>query len=185
MNCANWEERIALYMGEDLGGLEAQEVERHLAECPGCQLFASGIRESLAILREAHVERTNEAACSAVRARVMAALEKQRQPWWRSAWIYSACAVALLLVVLVLWPRHRVEIAHREAPVPEPLVIADPPVPREAVPVPVVRVRHRHRPARPAGPPSIAALPAKPLVVKLVTDDPNVVIYWITDTRGE
>jgi hypothetical protein len=30
-----------------------------------------------------------------------------------------------------------------------------------------------------------AAAPDKPLLVKLVTDDPNVVIYWITDTKGD
>lgn len=185
MNCANWEEKIALYMGEDLSRAEAQEVERHLAECLGCQLFASGIRESLAILREAHVGDVNEAACSAVRARVIAALEQERRPFWRSAWAYSLCTVALLLMVLVLWPRHRVEIAHREVPAPQPLVIAAPPVPVEAAPVRVVRVRRPHRLVKPAGPPLLAAHPEKPLVVKLVTDDPNVVIYWITDTRGE
>jgi hypothetical protein len=185
MNCANWEERIALYMGEDLERVEAVEVERHLGECPGCQVFASGIRESMVILRQTHVEDAHEAASAAVRARVMAALEKQRQPWWRSAWVYSVCAAAMLLLVFVLWPRHRVEVAHREAPAPQPLVIADPPVPRKAAPVRVMRVRRQRRPAKPVGPPLIAAHPAKPLVVKLVTDDPDVVIYWITDTTGE
>lgn len=185
MNCANWEEKIALYMGEDLSGAEAQEVRQHLAECPGCQLFASGIRESLAILREAHVADANEAACSAVRARVIAALEQERRPFWRSVWAYSLCTAALLLFVVVFWPRHRVEIANREVPAPKPLVIADPPIPVEAAPVRVARVRRPHRLVKPAGPPLIAAQPEKPLVVKLVTDDPDVVIYWITDTRGE
>ena len=189
MNCANWEERIALYMGEDLSGAEAREVQQHLAECPGCQLFASGIRESLAVLREAHVADANEAACSAVRARVIAALEQERRPFWRSAWVYTFCALALLIMTFVFWPRHRVEIAHRKVPAPKPLAIADPPIPLEAAPVRVVaRVARERRPRRlvkPTGPPLIAAQPEKPLVVKLVTDDPDVVIYWITDTRGE
>lgn len=185
MNCANWEERIALYMGEDLGRVEAREVEQHLAECPGCQLFASGIRESLAILREAHLGDTNDAACSAVRARVIAALEPERRPFWRSPWVYSLYAAALLLMLFVFLPRHRAEIARREVPAPQPLVIAAPPVPVEAAPVRVARVRRPHRLVKRASPPLIAAHPEKPLVVKLVTDDPNVVIYWITDTRGE
>jgi hypothetical protein len=27
--------------------------------------------------------------------------------------------------------------------------------------------------------------PAERLVVKLLTDDPDVIIYWITDSKGE
>ena len=54
MNCAEWEERIALHAGGDLAPGEAAEVERHLAECAGCQVFWSGMRESLAVLREVH-----------------------------------------------------------------------------------------------------------------------------------
>jgi hypothetical protein len=27
--------------------------------------------------------------------------------------------------------------------------------------------------------------PQEPFVVKLLTDDPDVIIYWIADTRGE
>jgi hypothetical protein len=30
-----------------------------------------------------------------------------------------------------------------------------------------------------------AEKPAEPLVVKLLTDDPIVIIYWITDSKGE
>jgi len=29
------------------------------------------------------------------------------------------------------------------------------------------------------------APPAPPLLVKLTTDDPNVIIYWIADQKGE
>ena len=54
MNCSVWEERIALYQGGDLPSGQVQEVERHLGECAGCQVFASGLKETLEVLREAH-----------------------------------------------------------------------------------------------------------------------------------
>jgi hypothetical protein len=34
----------------------------------------------------------------------------------------------------------------------------------------------------PVPPPPKPETPAEPLVVKLITDDPDVVIYWIADT---
>ncbi len=46
MNCAEWQERIALHAGGDLTQGEAEPVERHVAECPGCQVFWSGMKES-------------------------------------------------------------------------------------------------------------------------------------------
>jgi hypothetical protein len=184
MNCANWEERIALYMGGDLRAAESPEVERHLAECPGCQVFASGIRESLAVLREAHAEDVDELAFVAVRARVLSRLERGHAPLWRSAWVYGLLAAALLLAMVWMrpaGPKPHIEAVRHQAPVPQAVVT---PIPVEPTPVRVVRA-HRRRHRRPIGPPLIAASPEKPLVVKLVTDDPNVVIYWITDTRGE
>ncbi len=83
MNCAHWEERIALYAGGDLPAAEAAEVERHLGDCPGCQLFASGLKESLQLLQGIHQEEIAPAHFAAVRARVMARLEGSLQPWWR------------------------------------------------------------------------------------------------------
>ena len=190
MNCANREEQIALYMGGDLTPVEAKEVERHLAECPGCQVFASGMRDSLKVLRDAHREGVTEAALAAVRTRVWSELAPRRRPLWRSPWVYGLAAAALLLAMVWMrpaGPRRRVEAPAKQIaiapppPAPEPVV--------ERAPVRVVRVgaraRRRHL-AKPAGPPLVAVSPdEKPLVVKMVTEDPDVVIYWITDTRGE
>ena len=183
MNCAKWEERIALYMGGDLGPADAAQVERHLAECAGCQVFASGMRESLALLREAHGEEPGAAAYAAVRARVIGELERRPMRRWFFGLAAVAAAVALLAVVWMRPTKH-VERAHREAPVPQRAVV----LPRSGAPeraiVPVMLPPPRRaRPSR-AALPSVKA-PDKPLVVKLVTDDPNVVIYWITDTKGE
>jgi anti-sigma factor RsiW len=176
MNCSDWEERVALHAGGDLPPADAAEVERHLAECAACQVFASGLKQSLALVREAHHEPLATAHFSAVRARVVAELEQKR----RRAWSFGlAAAVAALLVMLALRPGRTPE---RRAPVvaanhPPVVVVREPVVP----PPPHRRVARRVvRPVVPDTP------TPEPLIVKLQTDDPSVVIYWIADRkRGE
>ena len=181
MNCRDWEERIALHAGGDLPSAEAAEVERHLRECAGCQVLASGLKQSLALLKEAHDEPLAAAHFSAVRARVMAELEQKRRPLWAWAWSFGLAAAAVaLLVTLALRPGRTPE---RRAPVVAvnhpPVVVAHEP----AVPPPP----HRRVVRRVVRPPIVPDTPdPEPLIVKLQTDDPNVVIYWIADRkRGE
>lgn len=177
MNCADWEERIALYAGGDAGPAEAAAVEQHLTECAACRAFAAEVRQSMETLGDADL--------AAVRAGVLAeiaAAHRARRRWiWAGA--MAAVAAAAALVIILAAPIAKpapVPMVHLQLP-PAPVMqmpeIA--PVRRAAV----VRVRHRTRqPAaiRPAMQPK-----AQPLVVKLVTDDPNVVIYWITGKSGE
>jgi anti-sigma factor RsiW len=184
MNSSDWEERVALHAGGDLPPAEAAEVERHLRECAACQVFASGLKQSLALLKEAHHEPLAPAHFSAVRARVVAELEQERRrgALWarRLAWSFGlAAAVAALLVMLALRPGRTPE---RRAPVVAanhpPVVVA-----RVSAAPPPARHRVAWRVARPIVPDTPAP---EPLIVKLQTDDPNVVIYWIADRkRGE
>ena len=180
MNCSDWEEQIALHTGGDLPPAEAAEVERHLRECAGCQVLASGLKQSLALLREAHDEPLAAAHFSAVRARVVAELEKGRRPSWWWAWTYGLAAVAVaLLVMLALRPGRTPE---RRAPVVAanhpPVIVA-----RVSAAPPPARRRVARRAVRPIVPDTPTL---EPLIVKLQTDDPNVVIYWIADRkRGE
>ena len=180
MNCSDWEERVALHAGGDLPPAEAAEVERHLRECAACQVLASGFEQSLALLREAHNEPLAPAHFSAVRARVVAELEQKRRPLWAWAWSLGlAAALVALLVMLALRPgrapEHRapvVAVNHPPVVVAHEPAVAPPPHPRVA--------RRAARPIVPDAP------DPEPLIVKLQTDDPNVVIYWIADRkRGE
>ena len=181
MNCRDWEERIVLHAGGDLPSAEAAEVERHLRECAGCQMLASGLKQSLALLKEAHDEPLAPVHFSTVRARVMAELEQKRRPLWAWAWSFGlAAAVVALLVMLAQRPGRTPE---RRAPVVAvnhpPVVVARWPV----VPPPPPHPRVARRVARPIMPDTPNP---EPLIVKLQTDDPNVVIYWIADRkRGE
>jgi Putative zinc-finger len=177
MSCGDWEDRIALYAGGDLGPADAQALEGHLAECAGCQLLLSGLRENLGWLRDAHDEPVEAAHFAAVRARVLAKLEPRGRERWRYAWLY-AMAVAAVVLVVAVWPRP-----------PRILVLPMPPAPAAAVAqvvrAPVARAiqaTHRKRARRVVGEPEEKA---GPLLVELVTDDPDIVIYWIADSKGE
>jgi anti-sigma factor RsiW len=190
MNCSEWEERIALYAGGDASPSEAAAVERHLAECVACQVLSSGLKQSLELLREAHQEPLAEAHFAAVRARVMGRLESRQRPWWKRAWVYgftAAAAGALILASLYTGP-HLVQTPRTPVAIVTPApVLAPPRVEAPAAlpaPLPVAVAPHRLVPRRPSpAPPTVN--PAGPEMVKLMTDDPDVVIYWLFEKRGE
>jgi hypothetical protein len=174
VNCQEWEERIA-------GDLEDAAVTEHVAECPGCQVFASGLRQTLAELRSAHAEAIAPAHYAAVRARVMAELRPRR----RWGWVWAAAGVAAAVAVMAIVPRMRVEelpgVAVRvaEAPPPRPLPhgrgsVSDG---RDAVSegrdVVSERVKAPRRRAT-----------REEIVMKIDTGNPDVVIYWIAEAKG-
>jgi anti-sigma factor RsiW len=184
MTCRDWEERIALHAGGDLSAPEAAELEAHLAACEGCRGAAGMYGSGLELLREAHRQPIGEAHYAALRARVLAELQRERRPAWRRIWVGGLVAAAAAAVVLLLWPR--------PVHTPERIIVAAiPPAAVQTVaPAPSAPARMRHprrlvRRATVAPPAAVVPEPEKrpsePLVVKLLTDDPNVVIYWIAD----
>lgn len=181
MNCGDWEERIALFAGGDLGPAQASEVERHVAECAGCQMLLSGLRQSLELLRAAHAESVEPGHLAAVRARVLSQIEHQHRPFWRKAWVYAVAAAAVVLWVVArpgVKPRPTVAMVtpQRQAAVAPPIA---PPVEAAAArPAP-----GRRKPAAKAVLPELK--PAETVLVKLETDNPDVVIYWIAESKGE
>lgn len=181
MNCSEWEERIALYAGGDASPSEAAGVERHLAECVACQVLASGLKQSLELLREAHREPLAEAHFAAVRARVMERLENRRRPWWKRAWVYGPAAAVAAVVLVFLRPvPHQVTKPRASVAIVTP---APTPAPWPAPPPPAVARRRPVRRRVTPAPPKVSA--AGPEMVKLMTDDPDVVIYWLFEKRGE
>ena len=172
MNCSVWEERIALYQGGDLPAGQMEEVERHLCECAGCQIFAGGLKETLQVLRASHADVPAGAHFTAVRARVLAEVKKARRPVWRRVLAWSAAAAVLLVIA-------GAASLYRPVPPPPLVALARPAAPelrvRLLTPPPARRPRVR-KPAAPAG---------EAVTIKLLTDNPDVVIYWIADRKGE
>jgi hypothetical protein len=141
-----------------LGMDEAMEesgaaVARHLAECDSCGELSRVMRANAGALRD------------------MASDPLPRLlPRRRARWQWAAAAAALVLTMLGLsrmWPVEKI------APPPVQVAVAAPKV--EIPPAPALpKRRARKRPRR---------RPAPPLTVKMFTSDPNVVIYWLIDSK--
>jgi hypothetical protein len=164
----------------------------------------SGFKETLELLREAHREAIPEAHFAAVRARVFSQLAAERRPWWRGAWPYGFAMAVVAAMLLAAFVGRTPGSIRWSARVPldppfgrghQPQAIHERPTRASAADQRInpgvrptlnaaqsvvgrrKRLPHNAAPAayRVVGPP---ALPH--LLVKLVTNDPNVVIYWIT-----
>jgi len=165
MSCTRFEDQIALYVEGDLP--DAQGLAVHLEHCADCRGHLEALAESQAALKDLRHEPVDPAVLAAVRARVMERVMAPRRIW---GWRVALAAVAAAVVLVALLEREPVRPI---APLPKLQVPAavppPPPVVRAALPP---KRRARPRVAEP-----------EPLVVKIVTDDPDIVIYWIADNK--
>ena len=178
MNCTGWEERLALYAGGDLVPAEVDGVQRHVRECTGCSELLESLQTTVAVLRESPADTVDAAHYAAVRTRVRATLEQSRR---RRTWAYSLAAAALVVACALPVLHHRAPVV---VPAATTATVSAPVAP--VVPSPAVPPRRRVR--RQPAPKTIAVKTepvVEPMVVKLITDDPDIIIYWITDTKGE
>jgi hypothetical protein len=160
MTCQQCELRLA--EGELGGG-----VEEHLRECAECRAFAEELRENsiaLAAMREDSVVEQAFVRHSG--------FSRRRRP---RIWIPVAVAAALVLLALGL-PRRRREV--QPPPVP---VVAAAPAPTLAGEASVGAAVARKPGRRPVEPEP--AQPEETFMVKMLTPDPDVVIYWIVEPK--
>jgi hypothetical protein len=143
--------------------------------------------EAIDLLRVAHREPIPEAHFAAVRARVLSQIEAERGVSRRRIRWYGFAVVAAAAVLLVIWPKQPVSrhvVSETRSPLVKPLAnVPDLVSSHEHETVAVTVHPRTHR--KPSvtgviGPPN-----PTPLVVKMLTDDPNVVIYWISTGTGE
>jgi hypothetical protein len=178
VTCPEYEPLVALQLTGDLGDRGvALQVERHLEECAACRELLEDLRASQAMLRE--LPAADPAFLAAVRTEVLARVGKKRCAMW--AWAVP-CAAALATAFLVA----RLGVTPQK-PAPVPIVRMPQPLANtarsEAAPVvrgqPPAQIRRgrRRRSRIEAG--------APPLVVKMLTDDPNIVIIWLVDQPGD
>ncbi len=143
--------------------------------------------DALEILREAHREPIPEAHFAAVRARVLSQIAAGHNRPRRWLWVYALAAAAAVLG-LAFWPKAstpqpvRPVIARGLAeayPQPAPLSVIQRPQ--------LARVSHGRRTIRrrPLVTAVVGPFIRQPLVVKVLTNDPDVVIYWISEGTGE
>ncbi len=175
MTCREYEPLIALYVEGDLND---REVERHLSECSDCRELLEDLQASQAALKE--LATVDAAFLSAVRSGVLAKIEHRRRAAWPLA---AAFAVAAALIAAVLTvPRQPALISKAPNGGADPLVRGRPP----GRPSVIAQAAPKPKRSRPGGRlRTRGSAPPEPLVVKMLTDDPDIVIIWLVEQRGD
>ena len=191
MTCTYSENDIALYVEGDLAPAKAGEVQMHLLTCDVCKELAADLWESQASLKSLRQDTVSTAALSAVRARVLGEIRERRSKWRWGRWVYSFAGAAFV-VALVIGVASQIR---RKASDPQIAKVDVPSLPAVVLETPSAPAAEKDNHTGTATPkrskravrrievPS-SAEPARPLVVKLLTDDPNVVIYWLLDKEN-
>jgi len=178
MRCHHSEDDLALYVESDLSWARHCEVEAHLPECEACRAFVAELRESQAVFKSLRAEMVSAAALSEVRKRVLAevAVSHGRFAWGR--WLYAMAGLACVVVAVVV---ARYEWRRMDTPA-KPLVIeaaqvepSDGPKPSAKPTTPALRATRPFQGGE---------KPKQQVVMKLLTDDPDIVIYWLIDQNG-
>src|ERR1700722_11136170 len=102
MICAGNEERIARYVGGDLGPEEAAEIERHLQGCAACADLARAMEQDAEWLASRPLE-VAEVDFAAMRREIRREIARPR---WNWKWV-AAAAVVLLTVAVSITPDRR------------------------------------------------------------------------------
>lgn len=166
MTCRKYEAWIALWAGGDLAPDEAAVLEAHLENCEPCRVIAQEMTECCATLAELRT-----APLMSVRAAVMERIAQPSRKWWFWWWIPATAALA----GFAIW-YSGLDTRIPSAPPPPTVRAAAPPEALHLTPRPKLRPVSRRKP-QPAGEESFT--------VKLLTDDPDVVIYWLFDKKGD
>ena len=206
------EKAWALYVEGDVSRSQSERMQVHLLDCAECRVVIEELHDSQLALKTLGREAAPAAAHAIVRERVLdEVLRRSSTGWtWRLErmlfgirWRYAVCGVALIAFsAALLWqfkPRNEtrnmtvnVLPAGSSSPAPiEKLIASESDSDTRKirhVRRPVKPVERRELPAaepetEPDAQPPIAETP-RPTMVKMLTDDPNVVISWIVDQKG-
>ena|ERR1043166_5388979 len=147
------------------------EAEAHVAECAECRSLAQEMAANADALREMSGEPMPQVR-SAVLAEIRAQESRRRVMRW--GWALAAAAAAVLAIGVAKKDRAvtPVLVSKGESPVAHPVQAQE--VARLAITRPMHhrRLESRRQPER-----------LTPLRVKMLTSDPNVVIYWLVEAK--
>jgi hypothetical protein len=209
MSCSRWQRLIALEVGGDLDPHRSRSLEKHLEGCTACRRLSEELRSQRERLLRLDREVADGVVLGSVRHAVLADLAGRRRPILQlpavGRRVAFAGAAAVILIVAAVMLRFgatpsRPIVAERRmptsvpaptiAPIPsantelivEPPQAMSPPAPVEHGPLRLARSDVSNR-----GPETGISLlaPTEPMTVKILTDDPDVVIYWIVEPKGD
>lgn len=210
MKCTRFEERIALYVEGDLTEVERHRVESHLEICAECRELTAELRDSQLVFKTVRHELPDGTALRNVRERVLAEVAAlDPRTWWERIFFAGlprkAAVAATALFALggaALWFASNVHspsnapVVAQAVPTTLPQVTSSSvntssaPSPSNVAPSPrKVRRSASNRAATTvdttaAGLPQAQGSEESPpaqIAVKLLTDDPNVIIYWLIE----
>jgi hypothetical protein len=204
MSCKRYEHWAGLYVGGDLDGSRARKLERHLADCAECRELVEGLGETRAAIEGLRDESLDGSVLQDFRKRIFETIEADAGSAGAPAWWYWGLAgsLAMLLIALTGWffiprtiesPR---QVAEEAPPAEVPATIP----PRETTTsLPAEPTVEKHEPPTkyavmdetdsPTVEPSFPETDEGPrdadvVVVKLLTDNPDIVIYWLVESNG-
>ena len=156
-------EECELLLAQNEGEVD-RAVEAHVAECPHCQSLWADVQANAEVLRA-----LGEEVMPPVR------MPERGFPWWK----LTSAAAALIITIGAAWfasrpvkPPHIVSIdVNVTGVVPKP----EAPYVKAEIPTTLT----------PEATPIVPVVNTKPLRVKMLTPDPDVVIYWLVDSKGE
>jgi anti-sigma factor RsiW len=183
MSCSKFETDIALYAGGDLPPARIARVEGHLIECTDCRALAEDLRAEQALLSELRDSPLEDAMVAQVRQRVLAEV---RHTAWRAGFSprgalapLLALAAALVLAAVLAWHHPPKPVLAPRGAAPRPGCPLGPASHAAPTVAPLARKSRHHFRRTPA------AQPGPPLLVQFVTDDPNIVVYWLIDQKPQ
>ena len=193
MSCKRFERLIALYVEGDLAERQARNVESHLVGCAACRKFADELKASQVALKDLRHEPIYETDLHELRRRVIDAVTVKKPEYVGARWIdrfrmrktwvgavAGALAVAAMAAVYFSTMHGRVPSESSQQRIAATNVVepAAPPVVSRPVDEPVVR------PAAVAAP-VVEAAERQPMVIKMLTNNPDVVIILVTNGKEE
>ena len=196
MNTHYPEERLALYIEGDLPAHDQAEFDAHLLSCATCRKATEELRSHQVLIKSLRADSVNASVLLRVRENVLSQMSRtERAPgWWRSFErmlftggrlryaFASAVLIAIAGVVLALMRTSgpvpvEESVAVIPAPAPRASTSIAPEPPKKPEP-PRRRELQQQSPVKPA-------VASQPVMVNLFTDDPNIVIYWFFDSKGD
>lgn len=187
MKCPDFEKLIALDLEGDLPERKGKALAEHVKACRPCQEFVEKLKASQTLLKSLAQESVDDAVLQEVHEGVLKCLptgdERQGFPVWRYALGVGLTAVVVLAAITLLRPsRDRVaDVTH--ATLNQPATEVGGQQPPTLAPRSSVRATRDKSLSRRKHFSSSLTASERPqqLTIKLVTDDSNVVIYWLVD----
>jgi hypothetical protein len=193
MSCRDFEKLIALHVEGDLENALRSRVEAHLRVCSSCWDVAEDLKESQSVLKAIRQDVPDRAMLSNVHARILNDVAQIEPGTWFERILIggfrqkATLAGVILMIVAggTLWFSQRLQFSVEPPPeivwsTPPPAAVASSPPPEPVAPPPARKAR-----VRPRQPAVASAEPHETLTVKLLTDDPNIIVYWVIDDKGD